>query len=120
MWVLTILRLLENPIYKDYVIVRKSILYPQAKIRLKITLTNDDTLGLFEYMQEINDALIPQKYSYHWQDSSGKLKKRWDNAPHHIELENFPHHIHNDDLQVEKNSVIPNILKVLDEIEKQH
>jgi len=24
----------------------------------------------------------------------GKLRKRWDNAPHHKEVETFPYHIH--------------------------
>ncbi len=32
------LRLLEKPIYKDYEIIRKEILYSEAKIRLKIRL----------------------------------------------------------------------------------
>ncbi len=35
-----------------------------------------------------------REYSYHWQ-RQGKLIKRWDNAPHHKGLPNFPHHIHN-------------------------
>jgi len=31
------LRLLENPIYTDFAILRKDILYAEAKIRIKIT-----------------------------------------------------------------------------------
>lgn len=34
------------------------------------------------------------KYSYYWLDSEDKMISGWDNAPHHQELENFPHHRH--------------------------
>ncbi len=43
-----------------------------------------------------------REYSYHWQ-IKGKLVKRWDNAPHHKDLPNFPHHVH------EGNQVMPSI-----------
>ncbi|MCK4761624.1 MAG: hypothetical protein KAW12_05445 [Candidatus Aminicenantes bacterium] len=33
-------------------------------------------------------------YSFHWQQETGELIKRWDNAPHHKELSTFPHHAH--------------------------
>jgi hypothetical protein len=33
-------------------------------------------------------------YSYHWQDKEKRLITRWDNAPHHPEIETFPHHVH--------------------------
>lgn len=35
------------------------------------------------------------RYSYHWERShiDGKLY-RFDNAPHHIEVSTFPHHLH--------------------------
>lgn len=32
-------------------------------------------------------------YSNHWQLSE-ELCVRWDNAPHHTALENYPHHLH--------------------------
>jgi len=34
------------------------------------------------------------KYSYHYQDGNGKVIFRYDMAPHHIEIETFPHHKH--------------------------
>ena len=34
------------------------------------------------------------KYRHHWQNKSGMLKKRWDNAPHHPQLDSFPDHVH--------------------------
>ena len=33
-------------------------------------------------------------YRFHWMDKNNKLIIRWDSAPHHPELENFPFHVH--------------------------
>jgi hypothetical protein len=34
------------------------------------------------------------KYSYYWLAPDNRLKTGWGNAPHHVQLENFPHHKH--------------------------
>jgi hypothetical protein len=34
------------------------------------------------------------KYAYHWQDKEGKLRCRWDNAPHWPDMPTHPHHKH--------------------------
>ena len=46
------------------------------------------------YIREIwkEDELLT--YSYYWFDSTGKLIEGWDNAPHHREIDTFPHHKH--------------------------
>jgi Family of unknown function (DUF6516) len=41
-----------------------------------------------------------REYSYHWQED-GKMIRRWDNAPHHKDLVNFPHHVH------DGNNILP-------------
>lgn len=33
-------------------------------------------------------------YRFHWMDRANKLIVRWDSAPHHKKLENFPFHKH--------------------------
>jgi len=35
-----------------------------------------------------------KRYSYYWLNPANQLKVGWDNAPHHTQLENFPHHKH--------------------------
>ncbi len=60
-------------------------------IRFKMELKDGSEIYVFEYVKvpiEIID------YSYHWQDKDKNLIIRWDNAPHHPELNNFPHHLH--------------------------
>jgi hypothetical protein len=41
-----------------------------------------------------DESIGISKYSFHWQDVAGNLICRWDNAPHHPELDNFPYHAH--------------------------
>jgi len=56
------------------------------------------------------------KYSYHYQDGDGKVIFRYDMAPHHTEIETFPHHKHMDTEKVIKSSV-PSLTDVFNEIE---
>lgn len=35
-----------------------------------------------------------ERYSYYWLTSDNKLKIGWDNAPHHKQLDGYPHHKH--------------------------
>jgi len=37
---------------------------------------------------------VLKRYSYYWLNPAKELKVGWDNAPHHTQLENFPHHKH--------------------------
>ena len=41
------------------------------------------------------------------------------NAPHYRDLLNFPHHIHYADDKIETIESIPNILKIISEIEHE-
>ena len=43
---------------------------------------------------EEQGQLSVTKYRFHWQTETGKLIKRWDNAPHHPEIATFPDHLH--------------------------
>ncbi|MBW8049433.1 MAG: hypothetical protein FVQ77_03655 [Cytophagales bacterium] len=113
------LHLLQSPKILDYSILRKNILLKEGKIRIKIYMRNGDIIELFEYAIEKSSKLIPQKYSVHWQDDNGNLKRRWDNAPHYKDLPNFPHHIHYINDRVESNTSVPNILEILLEIEDE-
>jgi len=61
-------------------------------------------------------TLKRQKYAYHWQNASGKLKVRWDNSPHWKNIPTFPHHKHIGSQVVP--SVKPSIDEVMAEIEE--
>lgn len=80
-------------------------------IRANATLTDESVLYVSKIMGE-----DWREYSYHWQ-KNGVLIRRWDNAPHHRNLSNFPHHVH------DKNDVLPsddvNLTDILTFIETQ-
>ncbi len=63
--------------------------------RIRITLSDG---GLLEMMERVLESDMgyckTTTYSFHWQDRNGSLVRRWDNAPHHPELDSFPYHIH--------------------------
>lgn len=62
--------------------------------RYRLRLQDDSLLAVFERFDIAEEDVKVTKYSFHWQDSDGNLRKRWDNAPHHSELPTHPHHVH--------------------------
>ena len=61
-----------------------------TKAKAKVTLQNYSVLWIREVSFE--DQTI--SYSYYWLRSDNSLIIGWDNAPHHQEIETFPHHEH--------------------------
>ena len=62
--------------------------------RYRLMLRDGSFLEMFERFSILDERLLPGKYSFHWQDASGRLLKRWDNAPHQPDVATFPHHVH--------------------------
>ncbi|MBI3800958.1 MAG: hypothetical protein HY268_28780 [Deltaproteobacteria bacterium] len=62
----------------------------EETFRLVLFLNGGTSLRVAERWRE--GALM--RYSYYWLDADEGLKIGWDNAPHHEQLENFPHHKH--------------------------
>jgi|SRR3989338_8887220 len=89
--------------------------------RVKLVLANGSELYLFEFVEIINNKPVVSKYRYHWQAKDSKIILRWDNAPHHKEIETFPHHLHEGEDRVkpsEKPDLSFVLLKISDIIEK--
>lgn len=63
----------------------------------KLEMINGSVLYFFEFVEIQNNVPVLVKYKYQWQSSEGDLLKRWDNAPHHREINTFPYHVHNPD-----------------------
>ena len=86
-------------------------------MRVKASLIDDGNVELFEYVAEAKGIIRMVKYSFHWQDAQGKLRRRWDNAPHHPELPNAPHHVHAEDDSVQETAQVPDVFSVIRKIE---
>jgi len=61
-------------------------------------------------------ALLKTRYAYHYQQADATLVFRYDNAPHHPEVETHPHHKHIGAVVV--SCAPPDISEVLREIDK--
>jgi len=80
-----------------------------------LIFTDESVLHFIEFVN-VKETAEVYKYSYHYQDRNGNLIFRYDMAPHHREVETFPHHKH-----IHSNKVMapsaPALAQVLDEID---
>jgi hypothetical protein len=92
--------------------ITKTLVEPDIEmIKANATLTDGSILYVSEIMGD-----DWRDYSYHWQ-RDGRMLRRWDNAPHHKELPNFPHHVHDEDNVLSGDDV--NLTDILSFIETQ-
>jgi hypothetical protein len=83
---------IQNPDVLNFRLIKEFIGVSRGFIRFALELRDGTELHIFEY---VDSGLHKIDYSYHWQDNEKKLIQRWDNAPHHVEIKTFPHHLHN-------------------------
>ena len=63
---------------------------------------DEETLRVILYLKDGTNLRVAEqwadkvlkRYSYYWLNSTNELKVGWDNAPHHRQMESFPHHKH--------------------------
>lgn len=106
--------LIQTSIVVKYQIIRQEIGLTDGKLRLKILLSDNGTVELFEYVSETNREITLLKYSFHWQNAHKTLIQRWDNAPHYPNLPNAPHHIHHQNGSVSPSATTPDIPSVIE------
>jgi len=111
-------RLIQGPVVVSYQILRREIATSDGKLRVKVALTDGGSAELFEYVAESGGHISLLKYSFHWQDAQGRLRRRWDNAPHYPNLPNAPHHVHSENDSVRAVTSVPDLSFVVREIEK--
>lgn len=115
------LRLIASPIIAEYHILKERATRTDGYLRLRATLVNGDFLELVEAFEGGASEIVVVDYRHQWMDAAqSQLRRRWDGAPHHPELSEFPHHVHVEN----ENNVVPghpmSILAVLDELERLH
>jgi len=88
-----------SPDVIDVEIIRRSVwdteLEKVALYRYRLKMSDRSLLELTERLVEDKGTVSIKKYRHHWQSHDGQVIKRWDNAPHHPEIDTFPHHLHN-------------------------
>jgi len=61
-----------------------------SKLKARLNLCD----GTILWVREIRLKEVRQAYSYYWLRPDLTIIVGWDNAPHHKEVESFPHHKH--------------------------
>jgi len=103
----------KNPLVKKFRLIKEFTGVKKGYIRFVIEFQDNSELHVFEY---VDSGLHKLDYSYHWQDKEKRLIRRWDNAPHHSNIETFLHHLHmEDDVKPSKE---PTFVEILEKIEE--
>lgn len=90
----------------------------QGEFQAKIQFYDQSSLKAFERVSLEDGTIIKDDYSYHYQKSDNDLIFRYDNAPHHPEIETHPHHKH---VGSDENVIAaqpPDLSDVLNEIDE--
>lgn len=93
-------------------ITKKIYSHTQGYIGGSIIFDNQHRLDFIEVKNTDREQKI--KYRYHYMNENQEMLFRYDNAPHHREIETFPHHKH----ELNRVSVAkePNLYNILLEI----
>ena len=103
----------KNPDVVKFRLIKEFIGVNKGFIRFALELRDGTELHIFEY---VDSGLNKIDYSYHWQNKEKKLIKRWDNAPHHVEIKTFPNHLHNgEDIMASAEPTFVEIIKNIGE-----
>jgi hypothetical protein len=86
--------IISNSQVVNWDIAREEAQGDKGMFRYRLTLQDGSFLELFEFFIVTEAEVQVTKYSFHWQNSDGQLRKRWDNAAHHREISTYPNHVH--------------------------
>ncbi len=85
-----------------------------AYLKGHITIIDSSILEIAIFAIESRGSLSIDKYRLHYMNNSGQMLFRYDNSPHHREIETHPHHKHTLDKII--SSKMPTIEDILNEI----
>jgi len=88
-----------------------------SEFSARVRFWDGSLLEIEETMVVGRITVTKRRYSYHYQDSQGELIFRYDNAPHHPELPDFPAHKHVGGQEKPEPAPAPDLADVLCEID---
>ena len=81
----------------------------------RLRFPDDSVLNVTEKLRVEHFLILKERYTYHYQTADNILIFRYDNAPHHPEIETHPHHKHIEKRVIAANP--PDLSDVLREID---
>jgi len=113
-------RLYDTIISRGYVevnvLVVDDLAGRQGSIEGQLKFFDGSLLDFDEALLLRSNQIVKLRYAYHYQDESGRLIFRYDNAPHYPNIHTYPHHKHVG--SAVEPSQIPDISDVFREIER--
>jgi len=85
-----------------------------AYLKGHITIIDSSILEIAIFAIESRGSLSIDKYRLHYMNNAGQMLFRYDNSPHHREIDTYPHHKHKLDKIV--SSKMPTLKEILSEI----
>jgi len=85
-----------------------------AYLKGQVVFIDFSTLEIAIFVLESGDTLSIDKYRFQFMNKRGHFVFRYDNAPHHPEIETFPHHKHLSEKIIP--SIMPSFKDILNEI----
>ncbi len=107
----------HSEIISSYTILKDSFIDDRYTFEIKIEFTDKSKLENREVFLFIDD-IVKRRYKFHWMNSDNSLILRWDNAPHHPNIKNFPFHLHREKEDVIEESSEMTLGSVLTFIKK--
>lgn len=83
-----------DPQVSHWTVVREEAQGDEGLFRYRLALQDGGLLEMVERFRVVAGEVQVGMYAFHWQDASGALVRRWDNAAHHAEISTYPHHVH--------------------------
>jgi len=105
----------DFPTIRSYELTKKVYNIHQGHISGKILFENGRVLEFMEVVDIEQAGKV--KYRYHYMDEARNLLFRYDNAPHHAEIDSFPHHKHTPDKVIVSQE--PELRRILHEISQK-
>ena len=79
-----------------------------------LIIIDSSILEIAIFATESRNTLSIDKYRFHYMDNTGQMLFRYDNAPHHSEIDSHPHHKHTLDKIIP--TTMPSLTDILNEI----
>ncbi|MFZ1753643.1 MAG: DUF6516 family protein [Caldilineaceae bacterium] len=91
-------RSLQQTISRAFYVLDSQISYSEIDVNEcyisgRLILSNGYQLHIAEYVIT-GMSIVRTKYRFHLQTAEAELVARWDNSPHHKEIDTFPDHCH--------------------------
>ncbi len=100
----------------DYELIHIDLQDFQGAVEMRLFFYDESFLHFREFFSIIKSQPVLEAYAYQYCDARSNEIIRWDDAPHHPHLPNFPYHVHEGERV--RSSPIMNLKMALDWIEQ--